>query len=177
MTAIYSTILGYLITINLIRAMAHKLWSSSTLRIFTLWVPLKRVPQRWIFMQNHSSQATLKICNYKIRLPLRTVEVTCHTKTEARKRHSRSNLYSHNASSNSAIKEIKIPKVQSLKSSIQFHTKKQERATRRLENLHPDKKSTCVSRRSGKTEIARAYHMPHTLQRFSLYPIRSTTSL
>ena len=107
MTAIYSTILGYLIAINLIRAMAHKLWSSSTLRIFTLWVPLKRVPQRWIFMQNHSSQATLKICSYKIRLPLRTVEVTCHTKPEARKRHSRSNLYSHNASSNfqdSAIK-------------------------------------------------------------------------
>ena len=64
MTAIYSTILGYLITINLIRAMAHKLWSSSTLRIFTLWVPLKRVPQRWIFMQNHSSQATLIYIQY-----------------------------------------------------------------------------------------------------------------
>jgi len=42
MAAIYSTILGYLITINLIRAMAHKLWSSSTLWIITLWGPSEK---------------------------------------------------------------------------------------------------------------------------------------
>ena len=67
---------------------------------------------------NQSYERSLKImelnnASYKIRLPLRTVEVTCHTKPEARKRHSRSNLYSHNASSNfqdSAIKRYNISK-------------------------------------------------------------------
>ena len=54
---------------------------------------------------NQSYERSLKImeinnASYEIRLPLRTVEVSCHTKPEARKRHSRSHLYSHNASSN-----------------------------------------------------------------------------
>ena len=90
------------------RAMAHKLWSSSLLRKCTLWVPLKRVPQRWIFIMK-SLLKIFKRCYYKNSCSSEDSRSNLsHEARSSKREYSRRNLYLQTLPriSTSANKEI-----------------------------------------------------------------------